>query len=242
MKTKIYNWAKSFVINYERREKEAQKLLEETEKIKEEVYYQFSNIVKTFRDCYIDNKVAQFENSVKQKFSINDEVTFNLFNKGDSWNGAAESYLSHTPFKGPIDVIITGVRVDYGQLSEFINELHRNGKFDHLINTQKNNFKNFKYSIFKSIVEIHIDKYSKKYNQFFGITWAYTIKHKIDPKNYWKYAIAECIFVPSTSEKAVLSKQYFELETQYTRLENQQQEIRNRQVNIIKKLHEIKCY
>jgi len=235
MKQKIYKWAKSFVTNYEEKKEEAQRLEKKAEEKRREEYRSFSNIVKIFRNSYLDNKAAEFKKLRKPMFSIDEVIMFNWYGGGDSWNGDIMSYLSHTPFMGPTEVIVTDVVVDYGQLGEFIDHLHENDQF-----TDKYTKNDLNYEMFKVIVNNAIYKHLGKYDMFFGITWSYKVKHPTDTKDYWQYAIAEKMFMRSTSERAVLSTQIFDLELQINKVENQKNDLKSKKYVLIQKLADAK--
>lgn len=78
MKQKIYKWAKSFVTNYEEKKEEAQRLEKKAEEKRREEYRSFSNIVKIFRNSYLDNKAAEFKKLRKPMFSIDEVIMFKI--------------------------------------------------------------------------------------------------------------------------------------------------------------------
>lgn len=206
MKNFIYNIAKSIVSSHETKVK-GKELILEAERKKE--YEHFNNVIAEYSKKYIEEAVEQFKNDSFPRFKVGEIVTTNWYNMGTRWEGTMEMLQLHTPYKGPIDVEIKSIHLDYCQIREIIDNLKERGEFD-------NKYTEISYTSFKKIVNGHRVKYD--------ISWAYNIKVPNDDHEYWSYTIREHNFLKRKSDVALWSKKAYKNELKAKKL-NEEREL-----------------
>lgn len=203
----FYTLAKAYV---EKRDKKEKELVESREAKWKAEREKFNTIISDFTKRYIEEAVTEFKESTKPEFEIGEIVTTNWYGEGSYWDGTMKMLQAHTPFKGPIDVEIVNVVLDYAEIYDIIDRLKERDEFN-------NKYTDHSYASLKTIVNGHRKTYD--------ISWAYIIKIPGDDYEYWRYSIRENKLLKRKSDVAKWSKKCFQNEIEATKLYEQKEKL-----------------
>jgi hypothetical protein len=196
----FYTLAKSYV---EKRDAKEKKQRDDRETARKAERDKFVNMISDFKKRYIDDVVTEFKETINPEFEVGEIATTNWYGEGSSWDGNMRMLQAHTPFKGPIDVEITQIVLDYAEIYEIIDKLIENDEFN-------NKYTDWAYTSLKQIVDAHRRQYD--------ISWAYMIKVPNDENKYWCYAFRENKLLKRKSDVAKWSRKCFENELEASKL------------------------
>lgn len=153
-------------------------------------------IISTLRRKYLEDLEVDYAKRVKPRFQVGQKVLMNPYSDGDIWEGSVRSILSHTPFNGPVEVIIDSVHIDTTRLSEIIDNYRDLGYFDKIKSESD-------YEKFINIISHRVSESGSKYQWVMHI---YKFHKENEPGKYWCYSLREDKFVAPFSKegKAVL--------------------------------------
>jgi len=145
----FYTLAKSYV---EKRDAKEKKQRDDRETARKAERDKFVNMISDFKKRYIDDVVTEFKETINPEFEVGEIATTNWYGEGSSWDGNMRMLQAHTPFKGPIDVEITQIVLDYAEIYEIIDKLIENDEFN-------NKYTDWAYTSLKQIVDAHRRQY-----------------------------------------------------------------------------------
>lgn len=228
MGTFWYTVAKSIVEKYEKKNQvEKEKSEAKKAQIAEDKKIH-DNLIKGFRIRYLGEIAETFKKTSSPEFKIGDTALTHWYGEGSYWDGSVQSLQSHTPFRGPIEVEITGVFLDTDEISEYIDRLNYDKDLFSNLETEKD------YRDFQSIVEGRLNQ------QQLTPHWAYTIKVPNDENKYWCYTWRENKLLDPKSEEAKWSKKAFKNEQEYKSLHDEAEALREKIRKQVEKANKIK--
>jgi len=213
MKNLLYTIAKAIV------DKHSEKSIEEKEKAETkrlqaaEEKRIHDKLIVGFRNRYIGEVSDEFKKNTTPGFKIGDTAITHWYGEGSRWDGSVQSLQSHTPFRGPLTVEITGVHLDTAELEEFINQMNERDSFSNIDVEHE-------YPEFKSMVK------NKTYLP--ELHWSYTIKVPGDENKYWCYTWRENKLLDPKSDEARWSKKAFKNEKEYKSLKEESDALREK--------------
>lgn len=209
---KIRDLIRAYRLVKENKEKEKHnKEFEELQKRREN-YKNHQNLIDEFRKKYLKEKEEEFLKNNKPLFKKDEIVVTNWYSDiHDSWENNMSIIQSHTPYRGPIDVIIiSDAIVDVSELSERIrnyDELEQFNNIDDIPNR-------YQYNKFKDVLHNLL----KNRNLHLPIYFAYRVKVVGDEKEYWCYTLRENKFLKRNSNVAKWSKRMYKIQLQREKL------------------------
>lgn len=194
------------------------KEIEEIEKNREN-YKNHQKLINEFREKYLSEKKEEFLKNNIPLFKKDEIVVTNWYsNIHDSWENNISNLQLHTPYRGPIDVIITSDPiVDTSELSEIIMNYNEREWFND-INDIPNEYQ---YNKFKGILYNLLIIRSAPLPIYF----AYTIKVVGDEKEYWCYTLRENKFLKKNSKIAKWSKRMYKIQLQREKLQQEKEKL-----------------
>lgn len=230
MKNFFYTIAKAIVEN---REKKDQTSKEKAEKIRlQEIEdkKEHDKLIKSFREKYIGELSEEFKKTNLPEFNIGDKALTHWYGESDYWDGSVSSLQSHTPFRGPIEVEITGVFLDTSEISERLDQMNERELFNDLVSEHD-------YPEYKTIVDSRRATYTLK---SLVPHWSYTLQVPGDENKYWNYTWRENKLLNPKSEEAKWSKKAFKNEQEYKRLREEAEALREKIKRQVEKANYIK--
>jgi hypothetical protein len=224
MKNLFYTIAKAIVANHEKKNQEVAKKSEEEHNRIVEAKKLHDKFIDGFKTKYLGEVTDEFKKNSEPEFKVGDLAVTHWYGIGSHWDGSVKSLQSHTPFRGPIEVEITGVHLDTEELAESINIANEKGLFDDLDGEVD-------YPEFKSILEKRGAP---------SLHWAYTLKVPGDENKYWGYTWRENKLLDPKSDEARWSKKAFKNELESQRLREERDELEEKIKNQIEKANHIR--
>jgi len=160
-----------------------------------------NNLINKFREQYLSEVKSLFLKNNKPLFKVGEIAVTNWYGPGDSWEGSIKMSQKHTPYRGPIDVIIKDICVDYSELSENIYNMNESHLFDEIKVTDD-------YDKFKDLVNQKCKNSLICVRNPF-IYFGYKILVYGDDHEYWRYYLRQHKFLKKNSELAKWSKRAF---------------------------------
>lgn len=213
MKNFLYTIAKAIVDKHSEKNIEDKEKAEKQRLIAAEEKRTHDKLIIGFRNQYIAEVSDEFKKNTTPGFKIGDTALTHWYGESSAWDGSVQSLQSHTPFRGPLEVEITGVHLDTAELEEFINRMNEKDLFSN-IDIEK------EYPEFKSMVK------NKTYLP--ELHWSYTIKVPGDENKYWCYTWRENKLLPPKSDEAKWSKKAFKNEQEYKALKEEAEALREK--------------
>lgn len=219
----IYKIAKRIV---DSREKSKENYLEKyrnQEEIRRKEWEDFISLIQTFAKQYIDDLEKEYVKYHKPKFKEGQKVLLHPYYKGDGWEPTGYALFDHTPFDGPVEVIIDKIHLDSARAYEEIMEAAQHRDYFNRITGS--------YDDFKKRADNLIGSRLKDYQE---VMHYYSFHLPNSDRQYWRYAIREDkFFLPnSKGGKAVkkiasLKKKRKELKEEINRVQNEYRELYN---------------
>lgn len=191
----IYNIALKIVESRKAKQESLKASDEEAEKKRREEWKRHSELIAKFRNQFIADLEADYAKKNKPKFEVGHKVLMNPYSPGDHWEGSVRSLLSHTPFRGPVEVIIDSVGLDSGCLYEAIDNLREMGHLEKI-----------QFGMdYEKFIDIVLNKiFSDSTYQW--VMYTYRFHKEGSEGKYWCYPLREDKFVSLHSKegKAIL--------------------------------------
>jgi len=223
VKNLLLTIAKAIVANHEKKNQDESKKREEKHLQIIEAKKLHDKFIDGFKTKYLGEVSDEFKKNSSPEFKVGDLAVTHWYGIGSHWDGSVKSMQSHTPFRGPIEVEITGVHLDTEELTEAINNANEKGLFDDLS-------REVDYPGFLSVME----KRSP------SLHWAYTVKVPGDENKYWGYTWRENKLLDPKSNEAKWSKKAFKNELKSQRLREEREELEEKIKNQIEKANRIR--
>jgi hypothetical protein len=215
MKKFLYSIAKAIVENQDKKS-QVKKEDQEAKRLKQmEEKKAHDKLIMGFKNRLISELSDEFKKTSSPKFSAGDIALTHWYGDGDSWDGSAQSLQSHTPFRGPIEVEITGVYLDSAEIAEFIDR--QNDRDSFVAIDMEKEYPHFKGSVLKQLEEKDLE-----------LQWCYTIKVPGDENKYWNYTWRENKLLRPKSDEARWSKKAFKNEKEYKALREESEALREK--------------
>lgn len=215
MKNLLYTIAKAIVENQDKKS-QVKKDDQETKRLKRiEEKNIHDKLIMSFKNRLIAELSDEFKKTSFPKFSIGDIALTHWYDEGNSWDGSVQSLQSHTPFRGPLEVEITGVYLDSAEIAEFIDR--QNEKDSFVAIDMESEYSHFKASVLRQLEEKDLE-----------LQWCYSIKVPGDENKYWNYTWRENKLLRPKSDEARWSKKAFKNEKQYKSLKEESEELREK--------------
>lgn len=219
----FYEIAKAIIAKHEKKnQKDAQQREQEHLRIVEAKKLH-DKFIEGFKSRYIGEVSDEFKKNSDPEFKVGDLAVTHWYGIGSAWDGSVKSLQSHTPFRGPIEVEITGVHLDTDELAESIYTANERGLFDELD-------REVDYPAFKTIME----------KRGIDLHWAYTLKVPGDENKYWCYTWRENKLLDPKSDEAKWSKKAFKNELESQRLREEREELEAKIKSQIEKANHIR--
>jgi len=201
----LYNIALKIVEGHKAKQESQKASDEEAEKKRREEWKRHGQLITKFRNQFIADLERDYAKNNEPKFEVGQKVLMNPYSIGDHWEGSVRSLISHTPFRGPVEVLIDSVGLDSTCLSEVIDKYRENGYLDKIRSE-------LDYERFINIVSDRLND-SKSYQ---WIMHSYRFHKDGEPDKYWRYPLREDKFVSlhSKAGKAVLKLAKLEAEVE----------------------------
>lgn len=187
--------------NKKTQDEKNQRHLEESQRMAEK-RRKHSELISGLRNRYVREREQAYEENNDPKFHVGQKVLLNHMADGDGWHAPVRSNMNHTPFDGPVEVIVKRISLDTGWLSDKIDQMNDRDKF---INIHSEN----QYSEFKGIVDHYIQFNNTWYK---AVMHQYIIELENSPKQYWKYPFREFQLVAVKSEHGKALTKLYDLE------------------------------
>jgi len=211
MKKLFYSIAKAIVENHDKKN-QVQKENDEAKRLKMlEDKKIHDKLIIGFKNRLIAELSDEFKKESTPKFSIGDTALTHWYGEGCTWDGSVQSLQSHTPFRGPLEVEITGVYLDTAQFADFMDNLNERDFFSNIDLERE-------YPAFKTAVQNILNS---RDGERIRLHWCYTIKVPKDENKYWNYTWRENKFLDPKSEEAKWSKKAFKNEQDYKLLKEE---------------------
>jgi hypothetical protein len=204
MKDFFYNIALRIIES--RKSKEANKKInDEAERQRRaEEWKKHCEIINALKKKYISDLEADYIKNANPKFKVGQPVLLNPYSPGDGWEGSVRSALSHTPFKGPVEVVIDSVHIDSTCLSEAIDNMREQGHLDRIIFEME----------YEKFVNIINHRLLCNGNNYQWVMHCYRFHKEGEEKIKWHYPLREDKFVSLYSKEGMAVKKLAKLEAE----------------------------
>ena len=221
----IYKIAKKIV---ESREKQCEKIEQKRKEDSDNRYSEWrlhQELISSMATKYLSELVEVYTSKNKPKFSEGQKVLLHPYYKADGWEPSGYELFSHTPYNGPVEVIIDSIGIDTGRAYEKIMDHARDRDTFNKIqsNSQYNQFKDLARNIW-SIGMMHYEK----------IMYSYSFHIPDSDRQYWKYQVREDKFLLPNSQAgkaakkiATLKKKRKDLEIKIKEVQTEYNELYN---------------
>lgn len=198
----IYKIAKRIV---ETREKQAEDMMEkylEEQKERNKRYDAFISLIGSFAKRYTDELEQKYLKDHSPKFKEGQKVLLHPYYKPDGWEPSGYALFSHTPYDGPVEVVIEKLHVDSSAVFEKIMDFARDRDYFSKIMTSED------WAYFErkadNLLRTHFNNYQPVMHQ-------YSFSIPDSDHQYWRYALREDKFLLPHSKAGRTVKKIAEL-------------------------------
>lgn len=220
MKKLLDNWAIKRVANSKQREEENRiKRAQESEE-RRVARENHNKLLFALKSRFTDEVEVAYEKLHNPKFEVGQRVLLNHLAPGDNWHGSVGQNMSHTPFNGPVEVIIDSISLDTGWLWEQIDIWDNMEKFLDIHGEHH-------YQKFKERVNTFLKKYD-----YVIVMHQYRIHVEGHEDEYWRYSFREYQLADPNSEHGKtllrldkLNRKQYKARVEYERIMSDYKEV-----------------
>jgi len=153
----------------------------------------------------------------------------NPYAPGDGWEGTIIQCLSHTPFTGPVEVVVKSVFLDTNRLDDILDGYFRSGKFDHITDDSSQSLQEF-----RNVAWPWLNKAGYKW-----VCHSITFEREDEPDKWWRYALREYKFETKSTKLGKAMFKQWEVEKRLLELRDEREELQIRYDKLEKELYEM---
>lgn len=212
----IYKIAKRIVEGREKKEEKIACKYRGRERLRILHRNNYLNLIGKFAKKYVDESEAEYLKHHLPKFKVGQKVLLHPYYSSDGWEPSGHVLFSHTPFEGPVEVVIDKVHIDSAKLFEMIMDYARDRDYFSQIMSEGDwdYFKRKSDNLLKS----RFDDYQPTMHQ-------YSFHTENTEKQWWRYAIREDKFVTPNSKIGKTVKKIAELRKKKKELKSELVEV-----------------
>lgn len=221
----IYKIAKRIVESREKKEEKIARKYQEMERLRREEWNNYLNLIGKFAKKYVDDLEAEYLKHHLPKFKEGQKVLLHPYYNSDGWEPSGYALFSHTPFEGPVEVVIDKIHIDSAKVFEMIMDYARDKDYFSQIMLESD------WNYFKRKAD---DLLKSKFKDYQPVMHQYSFHTENTEKQWWRYPMREDKFVTPNSKVgktvkkiAELKKKKKELKTELAEVQEEARELYN---------------